>query len=101
MAFKYALDVISSTELASMYFRNLALLEPVSWIRSLISIVGMSDHGECPYLDSMIEQGLTTNEIYQLQSLLDKVWNTTPRVEAEHKIEGTAAHFDRYIAGDR
>jgi hypothetical protein len=62
---------------------------------------GMSDHEECPYIDSMIEQGLTTNEIYQLAALLDKVWNTTPNVTPEHKIEGTAAHFDRYIAGDR
>jgi hypothetical protein len=49
----------------------------------------------------MIEQGLTQNEIYQLQSLLDKVWNTTPSTEAEHKQEGTLAHFDRYVAGDR
>jgi hypothetical protein len=62
---------------------------------------GLSDHEECPYVDSMIEQGLTQNEIYQLQSLLDKVWNTTPSIEAEHRQEGTLAHFDRYIAGDR
>jgi hypothetical protein len=62
---------------------------------------GLSDHEECPHVDSMIEQGLTQNEIYQLQSLLDKVWNTTPAIEAIHNQEGTFAHFDRYIAGDR
>lgn len=33
------------------------------------------------------------------QRCLDKYESMAPR--DEHKIEGTQAHFDRYIAGDR
>lgn len=70
----------------------------IAQIKATIS--GMADSEECPYLERMISNGLTFEETHTLCRLLDKVWNTDPEIQ-EHKIEGTMAHFDRYIAGDR